>query len=121
VWIRCAIDATILYVSIGAQPVPCSLTQSGIAYVFRGKEPGVVRHAREARTSISAGGARETTPVVDCSLAQHNIPSSKFSTYPMRQPVRVVALDEIHGNFLCSVDTIDVVSVDDRAEDFRSR
>ena len=120
-WIRCAIDATILYVSIGAQPVPCSLTQSGIAYVFRGKEPGVVRHAREARTSISAGGARETMPVVDCSLAQHNIPSSKFSTYPMRQPVRVVALDEIHGNFLCSVDTIDVVSVNDRAEDFRSR
>jgi hypothetical protein len=53
VWIRCAIDATILYVSIGAQPVPCSLTKSGIAYDFRGKGPGVVRHAR---TSISAGG-----------------------------------------------------------------
>ena len=119
-WIRCAIDATILYVSIGAQPVPCSLTQSGIAYVFRGKEPGVVRHAREARTSISAGG-RARRRQVDCSLAQHNIPSPKFSTYPMRQPVRMVALDEIHGNFLCSVDTIDVVSVNDRAEHFRSR
>jgi hypothetical protein len=82
VLIRCAIDATILYVSIGAPA---------------------------------------TTPVVDCLLAQHNIPSPKFSTYPMRQPVRMVALHEIHGNFLCSVDTIDVVSVNDRAEDFRSR
>jgi hypothetical protein len=65
--------------------------------------------------------ARAAASVADALLAQHNVPSRKFATYPVRQPVRMVALDEIHGNFLHSIDTIDVVGVNDRAEDFRGR
>ena len=53
-------------------------------------------------------------------LAQHDFPFP-LSTCPVRQPVWMVALDEIDGDLLHAVDTINMVLVDDRAEDFRGR
>jgi hypothetical protein len=82
-------------------------------------------------TSRSGGGLRtDVNPdprgmkehaLSNALLAQHNFASSKSSTYPVRQPVRMVALDEIYVNFLRPVDTIDVVGVNKGAEDFCGR
>jgi hypothetical protein len=110
-WIRCAIVAAIL--SLARGPAGASHRRDEVGHRLR--RPG------SGTGGGSPRGRESRSPHVGALLAQHNFPSSKFSTYPVRQPVRMVALHEIDGNFLHSVDTIDVVGVNDRAEDFRGR
>ena len=79
-WIRCAIVATTLYVSLGAQPAPRTGTKSGIAYDVQGQGPVVVL-LTGANLDLRMW-AREAAPVVDCSTRPAQFPVAQILHVP---------------------------------------
>ena len=114
-----------------SQPLLCMLRSGPSRASHRVMKSGLPYDSPGSSTSDGSPQGRESSiPAFERAkrhrlcialLAQHNFPPTKFSTHPVRQPVRMVTLDEIHGNFLHSIDSIDVVGINDRAEDFRGR